>query len=54
MREKKRFLNFISGGQPDTARLVSDATILSSVNIYGVNYNILRIQNGMGGLMYAN
>jgi len=38
----------------DTARLVSDSTILSSVNIYGVNYNILRIQNGMGGLMYAN
>jgi hypothetical protein len=22
--------------------------------IYAVNYNILRIQNGMGGLLYAN
>ena len=23
-------------------------------NVYGVNYNILRIENGMGGLMYSN
>ena len=37
----------------DTARLVSDNANFST-NIYGVNLNILRIQNGMGGLMYAN
>jgi len=24
------------------------------INIYFVNYNILHIQNGMGGLIYAN
>lgn len=37
----------------DTARFVSDAKF-ENANIYAVNYNILRIQNGMGGLMYAN
>jgi hypothetical protein len=28
----------------------------STINgpIYAVNYNILRVQNGMGGLLYAN
>jgi hypothetical protein len=36
----------------DSARLVSDAAINGAV--YAVNYNILRIQNGMGGLLYAN
>ena len=25
-----------------------------SRDVYGVNYNVLRIENGMGGLMYAN
>jgi hypothetical protein len=37
----------------DTARLVSDNENFTQ-NIYGLNLNILRIQNGMGGLMYAN
>lgn len=37
----------------DSARIVSTAN-LSNQDIYGINYNILRIQNGMGGLMYAN
>jgi len=23
-------------------------------DIYAVNYNILRVENGMGGLMYSN
>jgi hypothetical protein len=36
----------------DSARLISDAAIES--DIYAVNYNILRVQNGMGGLLYAN
>ena len=37
----------------DSARLVND-TANSSEDIYAVNYNILRIENGMGGLMYSN
>jgi len=39
----------------DSARIVTDAsTGFDQQSIYGVNYNILRIENGMGGLMYAN
>lgn len=37
----------------DSARLVSQSENITD-SIYAVNYNILRIQNGMGGLMYAN
>jgi hypothetical protein len=37
----------------DSARLVCD-TANHGEDIYGVNYNILRIENGMGGLMYSN
>ena len=37
----------------DSARLVSDTDNIVD-DVYAVNYNILRIQNGMGGLMYAN
>ena len=37
----------------DSARIVSSSN-LDNEDIYGINYNILRIQNGMGGLMYAN
>jgi len=37
----------------DSARLVND-TANSDADIYAVNYNILRIENGMGGLMYSN
>src|SRR6056300_1064379 len=37
----------------DSARLVND-TANSEDDIYAVNYNILRIENGMGGLMYSN
>jgi hypothetical protein len=37
----------------DSARLVSDKTSFANT-IYAVNYNILRIENGMGGLMYSN
>jgi hypothetical protein len=39
----------------DSARLVTDASDgFDQVDIYALNYNILRIQNGMGGLMYSN
>ena len=43
-------LNF---SRVDSARLVSDNTSFANT-IYAVNYNILRIENGMGGLMYSN
>ena len=36
----------------DSVRLIGSNVFTSSV--YGVNYNILKIQNGMGGLLYAN
>ena len=37
----------------DSARLVCDIKS-HDADIYGINYNILRIENGMGGLMYSN
>ena len=36
----------------DSARLVSSNTFVNT--LYAVNYNILKIENGMGGLLYAN
>jgi hypothetical protein len=43
-------LNF---SRVDSARLVTDAGTFDG-DMYGVNYNILRIENGMAGLMYSN
>jgi hypothetical protein len=37
----------------DSARIVND-TNSSTDDIYAVNYNVLRIENGMGGLLYSN
>jgi hypothetical protein len=37
----------------DSARIVNDRKT-SSEDIYAVNYNVLRIENGMGGLLYSN
>ena len=37
----------------DSFRIVSQSLNIYNT-VYGVNYNILRIQNGMGGLMYSN
>lgn len=37
----------------DTARILSETNNIDC-DFYAVNYNILRIQNGMGGLLYAN
>jgi len=37
----------------DSARIVSDNENFDKT-LYAVNYNILRIENGMGGLMYSN
>jgi len=36
----------------DSARLVSSNSFVN--NLYAVNYNILKIENGMGGMLYAN
>ena len=40
----------------DTATLMVDtaSATVSSINIYAVNYNVLRILSGMGGLAYSN
>jgi hypothetical protein len=39
----------------DSARYVStNATFAFTDYIYAVNYNVLKIENGMGGLLYAN
>ena len=37
----------------DSARLLSDAGNFDT-DIYAVNYNILRVENGMAGLLYSN
>jgi hypothetical protein len=37
----------------DSARILSDRND-SEQDIYAVNYNVLRIENGMGGLLYSN
>ena len=45
-------LNF---SRVDSARLLAlDGGIFNQNTIYGVNYNILHIKNGMAGLMFAN
>jgi hypothetical protein len=39
----------------DTAQLVSSGTTpLNALDVYAVNYNVLRIMSGMGGLAYSN
>jgi hypothetical protein len=38
----------------DNARLISSVLPGGSFNVYAVNYNVLRIMSGMGGLAYSN
>ena len=38
----------------DTAQLVTDGSTTGGIHIYAVNYNVLRIMSGMGGLAYSN
>ena len=39
----------------DTAQLVQTGTTLAvPLHVYAVNYNVLRIMSGMGGLAYSN
>ena len=42
----------IGGQRIDNARL--ELTADQNLNIYAVNYNVLRIMSGMGGLAYSN
>jgi hypothetical protein len=37
----------------DSARIIN-SKVNSDKDIYAVNYNVLRIENGMGGLLYSN
>ena len=38
----------------DTAQLICDKNTGGNINIYAINYNVLRIMSGMGGLAYSN
>ena len=38
----------------DNAQLVSSGVIVARTTLYAVNYNVLRIMSGMGGLAYSN
>jgi hypothetical protein len=38
----------------DNAQLITSANVAARVNMYAVNYNVLRIMSGMGGLAYSN
>jgi hypothetical protein len=39
---------------PSTATLALSASQSLNLNVYAVNYNVLRIMSGMGGLAYSN
>jgi hypothetical protein len=48
-------VNTVSTTQVHTARTgTASAADYSGINIYAVNYNVLRILSGMGGLAYSN
>ena len=38
----------------DTAHLITENPINNGHYVYAVNYNVLRIMSGMGGLAYSN
>ena len=38
----------------DTAQLVFNGASVNPIDIYAINYNVLRIMSGMGGLAYSN
>ena len=38
----------------DNARMIFGAAATSNMNVYAVNYNVLRVMSGMGGLAYSN
>lgn len=54
LKQPSGSLNF---SRIDSARLLVDPTSSATFNaskFYAVNYNILRIENGLGGLLYSN
>jgi hypothetical protein len=38
----------------DNAQLIGTGSVSTLCNVYAVNYNVLRIMSGMGGLAYSN
>jgi hypothetical protein len=38
----------------DTAVLSLSSKISGNISVYAINYNVLRILSGMGGLAYSN
>ena len=38
----------------DNAQMIFDACAVGDLTVYAVNYNVLRIMSGMGGLAYSN
>ena len=38
----------------DNAQLITGAARTAADNVYAVNYNVLRVMSGMGGLAYSN
>ena len=38
----------------DTAQLNTSEAFVANTHIFAVNYNVLRIMSGMGGLAYSN
>jgi hypothetical protein len=38
----------------DNARLVTAGAAAVALNVYAINYNVLRVMSGMGGLAYSN
>tara|TARA_B100000900_G_scaffold18827_1_gene14768 strand:+ start:1310 stop:2788 length:1479 start_codon:yes stop_codon:yes gene_type:complete len=38
----------------DNAQLTTGAALTAADNVYAVNYNVLRVMSGMGGLAYSN
>ena len=38
----------------DNAQLITGAALTTADNVYAVNYNVLRVMSGMGGLAYSN
>jgi hypothetical protein len=38
----------------DNAQMIFDAVATGNLTVFAINYNVLRIMSGMGGLAYSN
>ena len=47
-------LNYTADSQLGYAPCLAVSTLALNLKIYAVNYNVLRIMGGMGGLAYSN